>query len=324
MTALPTDGSTLFVRLFFKISGTWRQADYQFTSPTPALTTPTPGSSLAGDSATFAWAANGAPVTEWWLYVGTSEGANDLHDSGSLGTQLSTTVTALPTDGSTLFVRLFFKISGSWQEADYQFTATTPALTTPTLGSSLAGDSATFAWAANGAPVTEWWLYVGTSLGANDLHDSGSLGTQLSTTVTALPTDGSTLFVRLFFKISGTWVQADYQFTSASPALTTPTLGSSLAGDSATFAWAANGAPVTEWWLYVGTSEGANDLHDSGSLGTQLSTTVTALSTDGSTLFVRLFFKISGTWRQADYQFTSASSSGTLLTHNFADGNFAG
>ena len=174
-------------------------------SGTPALTTPTPGSSLAGDSATFAWTANGAPVTEWWLYVGTSLGANDLHDSGSLGTQLSTTVTALPTDGSTLFVRLFFKISGTWLQADYQFTSATPALTTPTPGSSLAGDSATFAWTANGAPVTEWWLYVGTSLGANDLHDSGSLGTQLSTTVTALPTDGSTLFVRLFFKISGTW-----------------------------------------------------------------------------------------------------------------------
>ena len=318
VTGLPTDGRTLFVRLFFKISGSWQEADYQFTaastSGTPALTSPTPGSTLASDSQTFAWAANGEPVTEWWLYVGSSLGTADLHFSGSLGTQLSTTVTGLPTDGSTLFVRLFFRISGSWQEADYQFTAAstptgTPALTSPTPGSTLASDSQTFAWAANGEPVTEWWLYVGNSLGAADLHDSGSLGTQLSTTVSGLPTDGRTLFVRLFFKISGSWQEADYQFTAAdNPSLTTPIPGSSLTGNSATFAWAANGEPVTEWWLYVGNSLGAADLHDSGSLGTQLSTTVSGLPTDGRTLFVRLFFKISGSWQEADYQFTAGSS----------------
>ena len=322
VSGLPTDGSTLFVRLFFKISGTWQEADYQFTaasppSGNPALTTPTPGSTLAGDSATFAWTANGEAVTEWWLYVGSSLGASDHHDSGSLGTQLSTNVTGLPTDGSTLFVRLFYRVSGVWLEADYQFTAASPpsgnpALTTPTPGSTLAGDSATFAWAANGEAVTEWWLYVGSSLGASDHHDSGSLGTQLSTNVTGLPTDGSTLFVRLFYRVSGVWLEADYQFTAASPpsgnpALTSPTPGSTLAGDSATFAWTANGEAVTEWWLYVGSSLGASDHHDSGSLGTQLSTNVTGLPTDGSTLFVRLFYRVSGVWLEADYQFTAAS-----------------
>ena len=58
----------------------------------PALTSPAPKSVLPSDTVTFSWAANGAPVPEWWLYVGTSLGGKDLHDSGSLGTRLSTTV----------------------------------------------------------------------------------------------------------------------------------------------------------------------------------------------------------------------------------------
>ena len=131
-------------------------------------------------------------------------------------------------------------------------------------------------------------------------------------------------------RISGSWQEADYQFTAASPpsgtpALTTPTPGSTLAGDSCHLClgrqWRirhSNGGSISA------RASGAKDLHDSGSLGTQLSTTVSGLPTDGSTLFVRLFFRISGTWQEADYQFTAASSSGTLLTDNFADGNFAG
>ena len=74
-------------------------------------------------SETFTWAANGAAVTEWWLYVGSSAGEHDLHDSGSLDESLSTTVTGLPTDGRTIHVRLWYLIAGSWQSADYLYVA---------------------------------------------------------------------------------------------------------------------------------------------------------------------------------------------------------
>jgi len=36
---------------------------------------------------------------------------------------LSTTVTGLPTDGRTIHVRLWFRIAGSWQSADYLYVA---------------------------------------------------------------------------------------------------------------------------------------------------------------------------------------------------------
>ena len=74
------------------------------TSPT--ITTPTPGATLSSSTTGFAWNTNGALVDEWWLYVGSSVGNNDLFDSGSLGAATSVTATGLPTDGSPLHVRL--------------------------------------------------------------------------------------------------------------------------------------------------------------------------------------------------------------------------
>lgn len=77
------------------------------TPVTPTITSPTPGSPLAGTTVTFQWTANGAAVTAWWLYIGSSVGGADLHNSGDLGASLSTTVSGLPTDGRQIFVRLW-------------------------------------------------------------------------------------------------------------------------------------------------------------------------------------------------------------------------
>ena len=92
---------------------------------TPQITTPTPGSALPGSSVTFGWATNGANVDKWQLYVGSSQGAKDLHDSGKFGGSSSTskTVSGLPVDGRTIWVQLRFKIGANWQFADFQYTA---------------------------------------------------------------------------------------------------------------------------------------------------------------------------------------------------------
>ena len=323
---LPTDGSTLHVRLWYQAGGVWLFRDDTYTAATggtsslPTLTSPTPGTTLAGDTETFVWAANGTGVTGWWLYVGTSVGASNLHDSGSLGTATSHTVTGLPTDGSTLHVRLWYQAGGVWLFRDDTYTAATegssslPTLTSPTPGTTLAGDTETFVWAANGTGVTGWWLYVGTSVGANNLHDSGGLGTATSHTVIGLPTDGSTLHVRLWYQAGGVWLFRDDTYTAATggtsslPTLTSPTPGTTLAGDTETFVWAANGTGVTGWWLYVGTSVGANNLHDSGGLGTATSHTVIGLPTDGSTLHVRLWYQAGGVWLFRDDTYTAGTS----------------
>ncbi len=88
----------------------------------PTITSPTPGTPLPGSTTTFAWEAGGAAVTEWWLYVGTSPGAADLYDSASLGSRIIDTINGLPTDGSTVHVRLWYRINGAWPFTDFTYT----------------------------------------------------------------------------------------------------------------------------------------------------------------------------------------------------------
>src|SRR5262249_60641261 len=56
------------------------------TMPTgPTLVSPPPASLLPGPTVLLTWTDGGAAVAEWWVYIGTDVGANDLLDSGSLG-----------------------------------------------------------------------------------------------------------------------------------------------------------------------------------------------------------------------------------------------
>lgn len=88
------------------------------------ITSPNPGSVLSGSDVTFSWTANGADVRNWRLYVGSTQGARDLHDSGKLNaSRTSRNVRRLPTDGRVIWVQLRFDIGGSWQSADFQYIA---------------------------------------------------------------------------------------------------------------------------------------------------------------------------------------------------------
>ncbi len=85
------------------------------------ITTPTPASILLGTRETFDWTAGGSSVKKWRLKIGTNVGASDVYDSGRLKSVLSDTISGLPTDGSTLYVRLWYKIGGSWAFTDYTY-----------------------------------------------------------------------------------------------------------------------------------------------------------------------------------------------------------
>jgi hypothetical protein len=84
----------------------------------------------------------------------------------------------------------------------------------PSDGSTLTAASQTFSWTGTG--VTEYWLYVGSTLGADDILNSGSLGTSTSTTVNGLPTNGSTLHVRLWHREGGNWLNTNFTYTAFS------------------------------------------------------------------------------------------------------------
>jgi hypothetical protein len=290
--------------------------------PEPLMTSPVPGSTLTGTTQMFQWDPNGLAATQWWLSVGSARGLANIHDSGNLGTATSRTVTGLPSDGSTVWARLWY-FAGVWGYADFQFTAFTtppppppPEITTPVPGSTLPGPSALFQWTANGAAVTEWWIYAGSSVGGKQYYDSGSLGMATQVTVGGLPTNGSTVHVRLYYRIAGLWGQQDFQYTAATgpgpgnPAITLPVPGSTLTSASELFQWSANGAAVSEWWLWVGRSSASSDILDSGSLGMNTQTVVNGLPVDGSQVFARLWFRIAGVWQFFDAQYTATIGGG--------------
>jgi serine protease len=174
---------------------------------------------LAGASATFTWNA-GSSATSYWLEVGTSVGAHNLYP-GTTTSALSASVSGLPTNGSKVYVRLWTLLAGVWQYTDYTYTAagsgggTKAAMQTPTPGSKLASSTVTFSWNA-GSGATSYWLEVGTSVGAHNLN-TGSNTTALSATVSGLPTNGSTIYVRLWTLLSGAWQYTDYTYTAAGP-----------------------------------------------------------------------------------------------------------
>ena len=138
----------------------------------PQITQPAPGSTLAGASQVFQWSA-GTSISQYWLYVGSAPGGNDLYDQDR-GTTLSASVSGLPTDGRTLYVRLWWLRSGTWAFADFTFTAASgganPRITTPPPGATLAGTTQVFQWTA-GTSVAQYWLYVGSAHGDADLFD---------------------------------------------------------------------------------------------------------------------------------------------------------
>jgi hypothetical protein len=76
---------------------------------------------LPGATVTFAWSA-GTNVQEYTLWVGSSPGSAQYYIR-STGLSRSVTVTGLPTNGSTVYVKLWWKVNGSWQSEDYTFTA---------------------------------------------------------------------------------------------------------------------------------------------------------------------------------------------------------
>ena len=313
-TGLPTNGATIYARMFSMINGVWQSKDYTYTeSGTPVLavlTSPTPGTQLAGSSVTFTWTA-GAGVSSYGLWLGTSVGAFNLYNSGPTAL-LTATATGLPTNGATIYARMFSMINGVWQSKDYTYTESgTPVLavlTSPTPGTQLGGSSVTFTWTA-GAGVSSYGLWLGTSVGTFNLYNSTPT-TALTATATGLPTNGATIYARMFSMINGVWQSKDYTYTeSGTPVLavlTSPTPGTQLGGSSVTFTWTA-GTGVSSYGLWLGTSAGTFNLYNSGPTAL-LTATATGLPTNGATIYARMFSMINGVWQSKDYTYTESGT----------------
>lgn len=93
------------------------------------LLTP-PAGMAVGSTQLFSWTSV-AGASQYVLYVGSLPGTNDLARMESTGSQV--TVTNIPQDGRTLYVRIWYNVSGVWKYED--FTAQSAAANTlPVLG----------------------------------------------------------------------------------------------------------------------------------------------------------------------------------------------
>jgi hypothetical protein len=179
----------------------------------------------------------------------------------------------------------------------------------------LPGTSATFTWTAETGSAG-YWLYLGsTGVGSKDLYDSGEL-TATSATFSSLPTNGKTIYARVYAKYGSILVYNDYTYTTAAQAvLITPTPSTALTGASATFDWtAATGSGNQGYWLFLGsTGVGSKDLYDSGQT-TATTATFTKLPTNGETIYARVYTKYNGVLIYNDYTYTAWMEPPVLTT----------
>jgi hypothetical protein len=214
VTSLPASGVTVYARLFSVIGGVAQYIDYTYTEAgTPAtMTSPAPGSTLGTSNVTFTWTP-GYGVTQYSLYLGLSgPGSSSLYTSGWV-TTTSTTVTSLPAKGATVYARLYSMVEGAVQYIDCTYTESgaPAALSSPTPGSTLSGSGVTFTWSA-GYGASGYTLWLGSKgVGSDDLYNSGQQ-TATSAKVTGLPTNGKTIYARLFTTLNGVQVYVDYTY----------------------------------------------------------------------------------------------------------------
>ncbi len=121
--------------------------------PMGGMQSPRPGSTLAGSSETFTWTeARGAQ--QYWLRIGSSRNGGDIYNQ-SVGSSLSASVSGLPTDGRTVYVRLSALVRGRWRRSFYVYRAASSATApdpTPTPPPPPAPPPAGTRYFPNGAP----------------------------------------------------------------------------------------------------------------------------------------------------------------------------
>ncbi|MBI5683567.1 MAG: hypothetical protein HZC54_00670 [Verrucomicrobia bacterium] len=176
----------------------------------PVMQSPAPGSAMTNNPATFTWSSGVGP-TSWALWIGPTTGTYSylaqFYESGGPA------AVTLPVGGSNFVVRLWWNYTNVWHSNDYAYVlwSEKAGMAMPTPGGRLGVNPVAFSWSA-GVGVSEYALDIGTNTGGATLL-TGSQGTNLGASVN-LPAGDSTLYVRLFSKIAGSWQSNDYTYTT--------------------------------------------------------------------------------------------------------------
>ena len=60
-----------------------------------------------------------SPSTDWWLYLGTTQGAKDIFDSGRRATP--SVAVPVPADADLIWIRLYYLKNGKWPHVDFVY-----------------------------------------------------------------------------------------------------------------------------------------------------------------------------------------------------------
>lgn len=185
-------------------------------NPQPSITSPVPGTQLSGSTVTWRWSSNETRASDWWLFIGTSEGKSDVYDSGNLHHATSQTFSNLPINGEQLYITLWHRDHRrAWQTIKTTYRAVErrtdgrdgqPILTSPVPGSRISDSTVTWDWSTNGVNATDWWLFIGRRKGGRDIYDSRNLHHATSHKVIGLPINGAPFYLTLWYRHSdGSW-----------------------------------------------------------------------------------------------------------------------
>ena len=315
---IPLNGARVYLRLMVQTANGYRMHDASFAAQIGTqdrkaiLQSPLPREILKSNTA-MRWDA-GHGVSEYMLAVASNPERLPQSPWGDLyvyrGTATSTTLPRLPDDGKPLYVRLWSRILESWFYSDHVFAsdrAAAAGLISPEAGTRLGKSTATFNW-TNGSGATEYMLGIATRpeiLAAAPWSDlffyRGSANSV--TTGRVLPLDGRNVYVRLWSKVNGNWLSADYPFSSSavSPAtLTGPSDTQPLAKQAQRFSWTAASGPVAEYALTLASSPFVAGGKAKGDIfnysGPETSVVVPGLPLNGRDIHVRISSKINGEW----------------------------
>ena len=165
--------------------------------PEAAISSPTPGSTLSGSSATFTWSAVPG-ATDYWVYVGTTGvGSSNVFLNSSAITATSQAVTGLPTSGK-IYVRVYSFVGGYWTSTDFTYTGGSSG---PTI--SLSPTALTFASTTVGstsAPMTVTVKNTGTAAATLTSETTAAPFVVSATTCGATLAAGASCTVSVEFK----------------------------------------------------------------------------------------------------------------------------
>jgi hypothetical protein len=312
--ALPNGGTVYATLTSYMRDGRSFTREYTFNLPPVQPATvllPQEGATLTGDSQLFQWDwTSGASYYQLW--VGSSPGTYDIGYYPPAGTtQTSVLATGLPTDGRTLYIRLWTVAGDQAISSDSTVIAATStsdaaAMWFPGIDGVLLGPQ-TFRWnPAAGADGYQLW--VGSSPGAYDLgYFPAGLTSDSFVTVPTLPGDGRRLYVRLWTSKSGGYSYRDYGYRaikSFDAVLPMPTRGWTLPGPAQAFGGAVGMGNQDNLRMVIGNSVGSAEF-GGGSVG-GLQTTFSNLPVDGRALYARESWTSSGEPRFRDYEMTAA------------------